>query len=135
MWLSNCWLHPGSPHYRKEPILRVLHVHSGNLYGGVETILVTLARYRDLCPQMESHFALCFEGRLTEELTAAGASVYGLGRVRLRNPASIRRARRVVRRLLDENRFGLRGCHLGWSSRTFGPGFRLVGFPLLSGCV
>ncbi len=112
--------------------MRVLHVHSGNLYGGVETILVTLARHRDLCPQMESHFALCFEGRLTEELTSAGAPVYGLGRVRLRNPASMRRARRVVRRLLDENRFDLSVCHSGWSRAIFGPVFRSAGLPLVS---
>src|SRR2546426_12706579 len=107
MWLSYCWLHPGSPHYRKEPILRVLHVHSGNLYGGVETILVTLARHRILCPQMQSHFALCFEGRLSEELKLAGASVYSLGKTRLRNPDSVRRARRVLRELLDKNGFDL----------------------------
>lgn len=132
MWLLYCWLHPCSPLYRKGPILRVLHVHSGNLYGGVETILVTLARHRDLCPQMESHFALCFEGRLTEELTSAGAPVYGLGRVRLRNPASMRRARRVVRRLLDENRFDLSVCHSGWSRAIFGPVFRSAGLPLVS---
>jgi hypothetical protein len=28
----------------------VLHVGAGNLYGGVETLLITLARYRHLCP-------------------------------------------------------------------------------------
>ncbi len=38
--------------------MRVLHVYSGNLYGGVETLLVTLARHRDLCPEMEPHFAI-----------------------------------------------------------------------------
>jgi len=82
--------------------LRVLHVHSGNLYGGVETILVTLARHRDLCPQMESHFALCFEGRLKEELTVAGAPVYQLGKVRLRQVVSVLRARRTLRELVEE---------------------------------
>src|SRR2546427_12520299 len=131
MWLSYCWLHPGSPHYRKEPILCVLHVHSGNLYGGVETILVTLARYRDLCPQMESHFALCFEGRLTEELTAAGASVYGLGRVRLRDPASIRRARRVVQRFVEVNGLDLSGCPPSCVGAIFVPVFRSAGLPLV----
>ncbi len=56
--------------------LRVLHVHSGNMYGGVETVLVTLARLRR-CPEMESSFALCFDGRLSEELTAAGGAFIG----------------------------------------------------------
>ena len=38
--------------------MRVLHVSSGNLYGGVETLLVTLARERNLAPAMQPEFAL-----------------------------------------------------------------------------
>jgi len=112
--------------------LRVLHVHSGNLYGGVETILVTLARHRDLCPQMESHFALCFEGRLKEELTVAGAPVYQLGKVRLRQVVSVLRARRTLRELVDKNDFDLGVCHPSWSRAIFGPVLRLAGMPLVS---
>src|SRR5579872_6438503 len=52
--------------------IRVLHVAAGKLYGGVETLLVTLARYHKLCPEMEPEFAVCFEGRLAEELRATG---------------------------------------------------------------
>ena len=52
-------------------VLRVLHVHSGNLYGGVETFLATLARERAAAPRMTSSFALCFEGRLSSELRGA----------------------------------------------------------------
>lgn len=53
--------------------LRVLHVNAGNVFGGLETILVTLARLRDCCPSMESHFAMCYEGRLSRELIGLGA--------------------------------------------------------------
>src|SRR2546422_5237601 len=56
--------------------MRVLHVSSGNLYGGIETLLLTLARHRNLCPGLDQHFALCFEGRLSEELAAVGARVH-----------------------------------------------------------
>ena len=48
--------------------LRVLHIHSGNLYGGGETVLNTLVRCRALSPAMEHHFALCFDGLLSSEL-------------------------------------------------------------------
>src|SRR5262249_31606658 len=48
--------------------LRVLHVHSGNLYGGVETFLTTLARDADVEPRMLPSFAICFGGRLSDEL-------------------------------------------------------------------
>jgi len=46
-------------------LMRILHVHSGNLYGGVETVLTTLARRQDVCPDLQQQFALCFEGRLS----------------------------------------------------------------------
>ncbi|PYS70608.1 MAG: glycosyl transferase family 1 [Acidobacteria bacterium] len=112
--------------------MRVLHVHSGNLYGGVETMLVSLTRHRDLCPQMESHFALCFEGRLKEELTAAGAPVHQLGKVRLRQVGSVLRARRTLRELVDKNDFDLGVCHSSWSRAIFGPVLRSSGLPLVS---
>ena len=34
-----------------ESLMRVLHIVSGRLYGGVETALVTMARCRLLCPK------------------------------------------------------------------------------------
>ena len=43
--------------------LRVLHCSAGNLHGGVETVLSTLARHRALNPRLEPEFALSFEGR------------------------------------------------------------------------
>ena len=57
------------------PPLRVLHVNAGNLFGGVETFLVTLARCHDLCPDMVPEYAVCFPGRFRDELTAAGVPV------------------------------------------------------------
>src|SRR5437879_847268 len=97
--------------------MRVLHVHSGNLYGGVEAILVTLARYQDLYPQMESHFALCFEGRLSEELLVAGAPVYRLGKTRLRQLRSVMRGRRILRDLVAQGSFDLGICQDRKSTR------------------
>ena len=56
--------------------LRVLHVNAGNLYGGVETLLTTLANSRDLCPDMEPHFAFCYEGRSRREIDASGDALH-----------------------------------------------------------
>jgi glycosyltransferase involved in cell wall biosynthesis len=111
--------------------MRVLHINSGNLYGGVETILVTLASHRELCPQMESHFALCFKGRLTEELAAAGAPVNDLGNVRVRHPLTVWRARRVLQHLLRRERFDVAICHSAWSQAIFGKVVRQAGLPLV----
>lgn len=76
--------------------MKVLHVSAGNLYGGIETLLATLARERRACPHMEPEFALCFEGRIADELRREGATVHILGDVRARRPWSVWRARRVL---------------------------------------
>ncbi len=110
---------------------RALHCYSGNLYGGVEMLLATLARSRDLCPSMESHFALCFEGRLSAELTAASAPIHLIGNVRVRRPLTVWRARRRFSELLRRGRFDLIVCHSPWSQAIFGPVVRLAGLPLV----
>jgi glycosyltransferase involved in cell wall biosynthesis len=99
--------------------MRVLHIHSGNLYGGVETLLVTLARHRHLCPAMQPHFALCFDGRLAEELKDASAPVELLGQVRTRKFASVLKARRRLRALLRDEKFDAVVCHSSWSQALF----------------
>ncbi len=111
--------------------MRVLNVHSGNMYGGVETLLATLARARDLCPDMEPHYALCFEGRLSEELTTAGVPVHLLGNVRVRQPLTVLRARRMLGDRLRRERFDLVVCHSTWSQSLFGPVIRAARLPLV----
>ncbi len=111
--------------------MRVLNVHSGNMYGGVETLLATLARSRDLCPDIEPHYALCFEGRLSEELTTAGAPVHLLGNVRIRQPLTVLRARRVLGDRLRRERFDLVVCHSTWSQSLVGPVIRAARLPLV----
>jgi glycosyltransferase involved in cell wall biosynthesis len=104
--------------------MRVLHVGAGNLYGGLETVLVTLARCRTLSPGLESEFALCFAGRAEDELRAAGATVHRLGEVRVRRPLSILRARRTLRGLIERRGFDAVICHSPWSQAIFGPAVR-----------
>lgn len=100
--------------------MRVLHVNAGNLYGGIETLLVTLARCRHLCPEMEPSFALCFEGRLSKELTEAGVRVHVLGNVRISRPWTVLRARRTFRQLLHDESFDIVLTHGSWSHAIFG---------------
>lgn len=109
----------------------MLHVYSGNLYGGIETMLVTLARHRSLCPEMEPHFALCFEGRLSEELTEAGVPVHMLGNVRVSRPSSVRNARSALTEILEKTAFDVVVCHAAWPQAIFGPSIRNAGLPLV----
>jgi len=107
----------------------VLHVYSGNLYGGVETMLATLAG-KD-CSQVISEFALCFEGRLSAELRSLGAPVHLLGPARLSNLQSIWRARAALSRLLRCRRFSAVICHAFWSYGIFASVVRGKGLPVL----
>ena len=100
--------------------MRVLHVFSGNMYGGIETFLVALARGAAAAPELEQHFALCFAGRLSEELTAAGARIHYLGEVRTRNYLSVRRARRRLTEIAQEQQIEAVICHAAWSQALFG---------------
>lgn len=107
--------------------IRVLHLHAGNMYGGVETLLATLANLRDLCPDMESHFTLCYEGRINDELAAAGAPVHALGEVRISRPWTVWRARRRLREILRREHYDAVICHQHWPLVVFGRTVRAAG--------
>ena len=104
--------------------ISILHLWAGNLYGGVESFLVTLARHRHLCPTLVQHFGLCFEGRLSEELQATGATTHLLGDVRLSRPWTVWSARRRLRKLLAQEGFDVVCCHGCWPHAVFAPAVR-----------
>jgi glycosyltransferase involved in cell wall biosynthesis len=110
--------------------MRLLHVHSGNLYGGVETMLSTIAR-RGSAEPLQHEFALCFEGRLATELRAIGVQLHWLGAAQTRRPLSILRARRRLRDRLRECRFDAAVCHMPWAQALFARTVRASGCPQL----
>ncbi len=111
--------------------MRILHVHSGNIFGGVERILIALAGHHAISPGFSHSFALCFRDRLSRELAAAGAAVHELPEVRLTHPVQLMRARRSLARLARGRRFDLAVVHSAWSQAVFGRVLRGVGLPVL----
>jgi len=92
--------------------MRVLHVAAGNLYGGVERVLVAIASG----PTSWRHeFALCFDGRLREELQERGASCHMLGEVRFSRPTTAWRARRRLSALCAASHVDVIVCHSPWA--------------------
>jgi glycosyltransferase involved in cell wall biosynthesis len=91
------------------------------MYGGVETVLTTLAHGRQLCPAMESHFGVCFEGRLSRELHSHEAPLYMLGNIRVSRPWTIISARAALRSLLARERFDVVVTHMCWPHMLFAP--------------
>jgi glycosyltransferase involved in cell wall biosynthesis len=109
--------------------IRALHVYPGNLYGGVERMLATFAATR--VEGLEQRFALCFEGRLAEEVRAARAPLEMLGAVRVSRPWTVARARRRLARMLDDARPDVVICHSSWTQGLFGDVARTRGIPLV----
>ncbi len=107
--------------------MRVLHCVAGNLYGGVESVVRTLAACRSLAPGMGAEFALCFDGRLADELRGEGVLVHRLGGVRFRRPWTVWRARRRLARLLRDRGAGVVVTHGCWPQMLFGPVARKEG--------
>jgi glycosyltransferase involved in cell wall biosynthesis len=110
--------------------MRVLHLHSGNLYGGVESCLATLVREERFAPGMHTSFAVCFEGRFSAELAALGRTPDLLGEVRLSRPHTVRRARAALRDLLRRHPADAVVCQQPWSLVVFGPAVRDLGYPV-----
>jgi glycosyltransferase involved in cell wall biosynthesis len=102
----------------------VLHLAAGNLFGGVETYLLTLARLRHLCPEMEPQFGLCFPGRLRDELAVTGVAIHELGQVRASRPWTVLRARNRLKRVLQTSGIDVVATHGCWPHALFGPTVR-----------
>ena len=107
--------------------MNLLHICAGNLYGGIESMLLTLARSRGLRPGLGQEFAVCFDGRLSSSLTEAGLGVVRLGEVRASRPWSVLRARRRLREALTANPVDWVVCHSAWPLGLLGPAARHAG--------
>lgn len=109
--------------------MRLLHLYSGNLYGGVERVLVTMARAGEhrAGEGVEQRFALFFEGRLARELRDADAAVEVLGPAAASRPWRMLRARRALARRLDEWRPDVVLAHSPWAVAAAGSAIEQVG--------
>ena len=111
--------------------MNILHVHSGNIFGGVERMLETLSPASSGRLPVHSTFALCFEGIVADRLRAAGATVHVLGAVHARQMSEIRHARRALSGVLQSERWDAVVVHSAWSQAIFGPTIRNSRTPLV----
>jgi len=111
--------------------VKLLHVYSGNLFGGIETMLVTLAGAASSAAGLHHEFALSFEGRLATELRRANRPVHDLGPARIRKPSSVLAARRALEAVVARGAYDRVICHAPWSQAFFGPIACRLGVPLV----
>ncbi len=110
-------------------MLRVLHLNAGNLYGGIETALRSLARLQFKCQGMQFEFGLCFDGRHRDELLETGSSVHSLGSVRLSRPWTTWNARNLLKRVVEHSSPDVIVTHGSWVHSIFGPVVRKLKLP------
>ena len=111
--------------------MKVLHVYSGNLFGGVEAMLLALARVPARDTGVDHEFALCFDERLASELRALGRPVHLLGSVRLSRPATALAGRQLLASVLRTRAIDRVVCHAPWSLALFGATVRRASVPLV----
>jgi len=109
--------------------MRVLHLIPGNLFGGVETFILLIARRPELMKHGEHHFALCFDGRLAEGIESAGGRLERLGSMRTSRPWTVLRGRRRLGQLLRRTHFDVALTHGSWAHAVFAPALERAGVP------
>lgn len=87
------------------------------------------AKHRNEANPLGRNYALCFRGRLSEELEETDANVFDVGPVRLSRPWSVWAARRRLKKHMQK--FDVVVCHAMWSHMVFGPAIRKEGKPLV----
>jgi glycosyltransferase involved in cell wall biosynthesis len=109
--------------------LKVLHLCSGPLFGGIERFLVTLAESTAMHQRARQMFLLCSHGRFESELRTRQAAVEHLGDVRLRHPLAVQKARKQARKLILEFCPDVVLAHDTWPLVVLGPA--ASGYPLV----
>jgi glycosyltransferase involved in cell wall biosynthesis len=102
------------------------------MFGGIERLLVTLAKCRQFVPDMDPEYAICFEGRLSEALHQEQVPVHLLGAVRASKPWTILSARRNLLRLLKDRHYDIAVCHAAWPHAMFAATLRKFGIPFVT---
>jgi glycosyltransferase involved in cell wall biosynthesis len=112
--------------------MRALILHSGNLYGGIETALLALARASRRA-ELDLTVALCFDDRrFWRELQETGVAVHSLGAVRVSRPWQVRDARLRLRRHLEDSSVDVCVTPSTWTHALFAPVVRANQTPLVA---
>lgn len=105
--------------------MRLLHVTGGDVYGGIERMIATLASTD--APGVRQGVAASPSNRLLPELSAAGVDVLPLPSTRASRPLSVVRGRRAFSGLLAGMRPDAVVFHGSWTHAMFAPAARAYG--------
>lgn len=112
--------------------MRILHVTAGNLFGGIERMLLAVVGAARADGQHSHDVAVAYDRRLARELREAGVAPCVLGDVRFSRPDTTWRARRALRRLLAGQRYDAVIAHAPWSAALAAPVVRRAALPFFA---
>jgi glycosyltransferase involved in cell wall biosynthesis len=112
-------------------VTRAVIVHSGNMLGGVESLLLALTRLTRSRGDLALEFALAFDGPFADLLRAEGAPVVIIGPARFRRPLEIRRMRQRLAAHLKATQADVVVPQSAWSHLALGPVIKDAGLPLV----
>jgi glycosyltransferase involved in cell wall biosynthesis len=107
--------HSDMPEHSTGISMKILHIGAGNLYGGIEKVMLTLARRRAETSRVQQHFAVCFEGRFEQELRNSGSAVHNLKPMSGSKPLSVLANKRRLSKILRDTRYDVVVYHSLWS--------------------
>jgi glycosyltransferase involved in cell wall biosynthesis len=83
--------------------IKVIHFGAGNLFGGIEVMLVTLAKYQYQIPGLNQKFAFFFEGKAAFRIQSHGCPVKIFPETKLRKITAVLKVQKLIKEyLLDE---------------------------------
>lgn len=91
--------------------MRVLHISADALVGGVESLLITLARNQNVDPMSTHEFAFTSEGPALNALLLAGGKVHYLGNASHKRPMALHLARQRLNQLCREYKYDVAVFH------------------------
>lgn len=111
--------------------MRCLHLHSGNLFGGVETVLLTLVEGQSYAVDWQFEFAFAFDGPVVQRMLHLVDNVHLLPAVRTSRPWTIWLSRLGLKHILAQEKYDLVMCHSVWALAIYGPVIRKAGVKLI----
>jgi glycosyltransferase involved in cell wall biosynthesis len=109
--------------------VKIIYFYTGNVYGGVEKLLIDLFDYQSVLEpgELEAVFVLCYEGHLSNKLKERGATVEIIPTPCLSHPWSLIRTFFQLRRILNQYEAKIIVSHEIWNHVVAWPVEKILG--------
>lgn len=103
--------------------MKIIYFYTGNVFGGVEKLLIDLFEYQSVLEpgELDAVFVLCYEGYLSHQLQARGATVEIIPTPRLKHPWTLIGTFFHFKKILDKYDTNIIVSHEIWNHAVAWP--------------